>query len=911
MTKENTKRKSLYLIDGYALLYRAHFAFIKNPLITSYGLPTSALFGFCNQILNIIRKENPEYIAAVFDTDKKTFRHEKFPEYKATREKMPDELKEQLPHLWNLLNAFQITTLSKVGFEADDIIGTLAQWGADHSLDVYIVSGDKDFMQLVNDHVFMYSSAGRTMDTQIIDSNAVIEKWGVPPEKIIDLFGLMGDASDNIPGVAGVGKVSAKKLILEYGSLEKSLENAEKIGNKRVRNGLLNFRDNALLSKELVTIDTNVEIDSNIEELKRNDFDLEALSDIFRQFEFSGLLKQLPDFHINTIQSLPEPTKHYITILNQDDLKLFINNIDSIKPISIDLETTAIDPMLAEIVGLSISTEKDKGFYIPIRYKEKVNNNFGDDDLHTVLSLLQPILENESIKKIGQNIKYDAIILKRFGINVKGICFDTMLAAHIVSPDTRSNKIDNLSLEFLNYRMIPIEDLIGTGINQITMDEVELEKTSFYAIEDADVALQLYSLLNAKLDDNDLLDYYHAIELPLVNVLRDMEMEGAFVDEILLNSMSLELEKKLDILIQEIYQEAGTEFNINSTQQLANILFDIKGLRKIRKRSTAEEVLKQLVDQDRLPALMLEYRQYNKLKNTYLDPFPELINPTTKRIHSSFSQTIAATGRLSSQNPNFQNIPIRTEIGREMRKAFRPQEKGWKILSADYSQIELRIMAHLSKDPELIKAFENNEDIHTRTASSVFGVPLGDVLPEMRRTAKIVNFGIMYGAGPYRMSQELGIPRGEAQAIIDVYFKRYSGIQNYIDATIEQARTQKYVQTMLGRKRPVWDIDSDSHIKREAAKRMAINMPIQGTAAEMIKKAMIAIHRNIYLNKDNSIYNKAKMILQVHDELLFEVPENQVSALTKMVVYEMENAITLSVPIVVDYGVGDSWFDAH
>ncbi len=911
MTKENTKRKSLYLIDGYALLYRAHFAFINNPLITSYGLPTSALFGFSNQILNLIKKENPDYIAAVFDTDKKTFRHEKFPEYKATREKMPDELKEQLPHLWNLLNAFQITTLSKVGFEADDIIGTLAKWGADHGLDVYIVSGDKDFMQLINNHVFMYSSAGRTMETQIIDSKAVIEKWGVPPGKIIDLFGLMGDSSDNIPGVAGVGKVSAKKLILEYGSLEKSLDNAEKIGNKRVREGLQNFRDNALLSKELVTIDTNVEIDSNIEELKRNDFDLEALSDIFRQFEFSGLLKQLPDFHIDTIQPLSEPTKDYITILNKGDLKSFINSIDPLKPISLDLETTSIDPMLAEVVGLSFSAEKDKGFYIPIRYKEKVNNNFGDNDLKTVLSLLQAILENESIKKIGQNIKYDALILKRFGIDVKGICFDTMLAAHIVSPETRSNKIDNLSLEFLNYRMVPIEDLIGSGTNQITMDEVELEKTAFYAIEDADVALQLYSLLNAKLDENDLLDYYHAIELPLVNVLRDMEMEGAFIDEILLNSMSLELGKKLDTLIQEIYQEAGTEFNINSTQQLANILFDIKGLRKIRKRSTAEDVLRQLVKEDKLPALMLEYRKYNKLKNTYLDPFPELINPSTKRIHSSFNQTIAATGRLSSQNPNFQNIPIRTEIGREMRKAFRPQERGWKILSADYSQIELRIMAHLSKDPELIKAFENNEDIHTRTASSVFGVQIEDVLPEMRRTAKIVNFGIMYGAGPFRMSQELGIPRGEAQAIIDVYFNRYSGIQNYIDATLEQARNQKYVQTILGRKRPVWDIDSDNHIKREAAKRMAINMPIQGAAAEMIKKAMIAIHRNIYLKKDNSIYNKAKMILQVHDELLFEVPENQVEALTKMVVYEMENALTLSVPIVVDYGVGDSWFDAH
>ncbi|MFC1565677.1 DNA polymerase I [Candidatus Neomarinimicrobiota bacterium] len=911
MTKENIKRKNLFLIDGYAMLYRSHFAFIKNPLMTRQGMPTSALFGFSNQILNLVKKENPDYIAAVFDTSKKTFRHEKFPEYKATREKMPEELREQLPHLWDILNAMQITTLSKPGFEADDIIGTLAKWGSEHELDVYIVSGDKDFMQLINDHTYMYNSVGRNLETQIIGREGVIEKWGVPPEKMIDLMGLMGDASDNIPGVAGVGKVSAKKLILEYDSLEASLDNADKIGNKRVREGLVNNRENAILSKELVTIDTNVELDYNIDQLARNEFDMDALSQLFTQLEFSGLLKQLPNFQIDTISETIESTKDYITIINKNDLKLFINSVDPSKPISIDLETTSTDPMLAEIVGLSFSLEKDKGFYIPIRYKEKLKNNFGDDDLQNVLLLLKPTLEDENIVKIGQNIKYDALILKRFGINVNGVGFDTMLAAHLVSPETRSYKMDNLSLEYLNYRMVPIEELIGTGRNQITMDEVELEKASFYAAEDADVTLQLYEIFRQKLIENNLTDYYKQIELPLIKVLLDMEKDGVFVDEILLKSMSEGLGKKLDQLIIDIYKEAGMEFNINSTQQLANILFDIKGLRKIRKRSTAEEILKQLAMEDKLPNLMLEYRKYNKLKNTYLDPFPELINPTTKRIHSSFNQTVAATGRLSSQNPNFQNIPIKTDVGREMRKAFCPQEKGWKILSADYSQIELRIMAHLSKDSELIRAFENDEDIHARTASSVFGVPIKDVLPEMRRTAKIVNFGIMYGAGAFRMSQELGIPRSESQAIIDVYFKRYSGIQNYIDETLEQARTKKYVQTILGRKRPVWDIDSDNHIRKEAAKRMAINMPIQGTAAEMIKKAMISIHNKIHCEKENSGYNKAKMILQVHDELLFEVPDNQVESLTKMVMLEMENALPLTVPIVVDCGVGNSWFEAH
>jgi len=405
MTKENTKRKNLFLIDGYAMLYRSHFAFIRNPLMTRQGMPTSALFGFSNQILNLVKKENPDYLAAVFDTAKKTFRHEKFPEYKATREKMPDELREQLPHLWDILNAMQITTLSKPGFEADDIIGTLAKWGSEHELDVYIVSGDKDFMQLINDHTFMYNSVGRNLETQIIGREGVIEKWGVPPEKMIDLMGLMGDASDNIPGVAGVGKVSAKKLILEYDSLEASLDNADKIGNKRVREGLLNNRENAILSKELVTIDTNVELDCNIDQLMRNEFDIDALGELFTQLEFSGLLKQLPNFQIDTIPETINPAKDYITIKNKNDLKLFINSIDPSKRISIDLETTSIDPMMAEIVGLSFSTEKDKGFYIPIRYKEKINNNFGDDDLQIVLSLLQPILENESIKKIGQNIK--------------------------------------------------------------------------------------------------------------------------------------------------------------------------------------------------------------------------------------------------------------------------------------------------------------------------------------------------------------------------------------------------------------------------------------------------------------------------------------------------------------------------
>ena len=910
MTNQNFNRKTLFLIDGYAMVYRAHFAFIRNPLMTSTGIPTSALFGFSNQLINLINREAPDYIAAVFDTDKKTFRHEKFPEYKATREKMPEELRQQLPYLWKILKAMQITALSKPGYEADDIIGTLSKWGAEHNLNVFIVSGDKDFMQLVNDNIYMYSTNGRNPEPQIIDRNAVINKWGIPPEKIIDLFGLMGDSSDNIPGVAGVGKISAKKLVLEYGSLENSIKNADQVGNKRVREGLLSNFDNALLSKDLVTIDTNVDVDCILEELTRSEFDVDTLSNLFQELEFYGLLKQLSSNLVSNQIDIKESIKDYKTILNSDDLKLFINNIDSSKPISIDLETTSINPMEAEIVGISLSMEEDSGYYIPILYKEKAKNNFSEDDLAFVLTQLKPILENKKFKKIGQNIKYDALILMRHGIELKGISFDTMLVAHLLNPDNHSVKIDNLSLEYLNYQMMPIENLIGKGRNQISMAEVELEKATFYAIEDADIALQLYNIFSAKLMEAKLREYFEQIELPLIQVLIKMELIGTFVDEKMLNSMSKDLGKKLDHLIADIYKEAGTEFNINSTQQLANILFDLKGLRQIRKRSTAEEVLKQLVNEDPLPQLMLEYRKFSKLKNTYLDPFPELINQQTQRIHSSFSQTIAATGRLSSQNPNFQNIPIRADVGREMRKAFRPQHNGWKIFSADYSQIELRIMAHLSQDKELITAFENNEDIHSRTASTVYGVPIEDVLPEMRRTAKIVNFGIMYGAGPFRMSQELGIPRSEAQAIINVYFERYIGIQKYIDETLAFAQEKKYVQTMLGRKRMVWDIESDNFTRREAAKRMAINMPIQGTAAEMIKKAMITIHQNI-ISDNGQNYSDARMILQVHDELLFEVPDAQVESLKKMVLFEMENALPLSVPIIVDFGVGESWFEAH
>lgn len=888
------------------MLYRSHFALIRNPLITSYGLHTSALFGFMNQVIKLLQTEKPDFIATVFDSKEKTFRHERYPEYKATREKMPDELKEQLPHLWKLINAMQIISLSKPGFEADDIIGTLAKQGAEEDLDVFIVSGDKDFMQLVNDQIFLYAPQMRNKGTIIYDRNKVEEKWGIPPDKVIDLLGLMGDSSDNIPGVRGVGEKSAVKLIKEFGSLESSLEHAETVGNKRVRNGLLDHKEDAVLSKELVTIDTNVELDVSIDELLRGSIDLEALDSLFTEYEFTGLKRSISSISETKAPKIPDEKKQYKTVTDKKVLIEFFENWNSNTWLSVDLETTSVDPMLAEIVGFCFSKEKDEGIYAPVSHKDKTTTYFGENELSSILEVVAPVLENRSIPKIGHHIKYDALVLKNHNVQLNGVIFDTMIASHILNPDGGSRKLDSLAMENLNYQMIPIEELIGTGKNQITMDQVPLEKASFYGAEDAEITLQLAKIYQKKLDDQGSSDYLNRIEIPLINVLTEMEYIGVYVDKNILSDMSYEFGKKLHGLTSSIIKEAGTEFNINSTQQLANILFDILKLPTIRKRSTAVNVLEQLKDIHPLPKLILEYRKLYKLKHTYLDPLNDLIHPVTGRIHTSFHQTIAATGRLSSSKPNFQNIPIRTEIGREIRKAFTSQKKGWKILSADYSQIELRIMAHLSQDPGLIKAFEEGEDVHSRTASLVFGVPFEDVLPEMRRTAKIVNFGIMYGAGPFRMSQELGIPRNEAQLIIDTYFQQYAGIKNYIDKTLEQIRNDKYVETMLGRKRFVHNADSDNRNLREAAERMAINMPIQGTAAEMIKLAMIAIHNEI-----NEKQLKSKMILQIHDELIFEIPEDEIEIMKKIIIMNMEEALPLSVPIVVDCGIGNSWFEAH
>ena len=906
MSPSKNNKKRLFIIDGYATLYRAHYALIRNPLTTTAGIPTSAVFGFANQVFQLLEEENPDYIVAAFDSKGKNFRHELYTDYKANRSAMPDEIQTQLPYLWELLDGMNIPVLRIEGVEADDIIGTVAKMCEKDDLQCNIVSGDKDFMQLINDKTLLYAPQARRREKEIFNAQKVSEKWGVGPEHIIDLLGLMGDSSDNVPGVEGVGPVTAKKLIRKFGSMEKIYENIDQIENEKMRERLLNNKDNAFLSKQLVTILTDVTVDASLSDFEKKKANNKKLESIFKELEFTGLLKKIgSDTSISpeTVQR----KKEYDLITSLDRLQSFADSIKEGEWLSVDLETTSVNPMIAEIVGFSFSVKKDTGVYVPIHFKDKVDNLFGDNDLEVATNILKPVLENEKIPKTGQNIKYDALIMKRFGIDLQGIEFDTMIAAHLINPNARSYKLDNLSLSHLNYKMVPIQDLIGSGRNQITMDQVELADITFYAAEDADVVIELTDIFLKELKKQELYSYFKDIEIDLLPVLIDMQFHGIFVDRNYLLSRSKEIGIKLDALEKSIIKLAGKEFNLNSSQQLAEILFDQLNLPMIKKRSTAEAILTKLKEYHELPSLILGYRKLFKLKNTYLDPIPNNINEITNRVHSSFNQTMTATGRLSTSTPNFQNIPIRTEDGKEVRKAIKAQSDDYQILSADYSQIELRVMAHLSKDEALTKALNSGEDIHTFTAKNVFNVKEDqDVLPEMRRIAKIVNFGIMYGAGSFRLSQELGIPFAESKKIIDVYFEKYKGIKQYMEDTKLLVKKDKSVQTLLGRKRAVWDSDSQNQVRRDAAERMAINMPIQGTAAEMIKLAMIRIDKDL---KENNL--KSKLILQIHDELLLEVHNNEIDYVTEMVVKHMKNAMDLDVPIEIDCGVGSSWYEAH
>jgi DNA polymerase-1 len=908
MNKE--KPAVLYLIDGSALVYRSHFAFIRNPLINSKGQLVSAIFGFMNALLRLMVKEKPEFLAVVMDTKEKTFRHHQYPDYKATREKMPDELAAQLPIIDDLVNLLNIPYLKKEGFEADDIIGSMAKVADESGHEVKILTGDKDFAQLVTERVNIVNPR----DNSVWTPDYVTEKWGVPPEKIIDLLGLMGDASDNVPGVPGVGPKTAVKLITDHGSMLDMYESLDAVKNPKLRQKLEDNRELALLSRELVTIKTDMEELASWDDVRVESLDIDAVRKVFQEFELFNLMKPLDEVRsLYSSDSAPRAAqipRNYSVVQHIPALYDLVDELKKHEMVAFDLETTSLDVLTADIVGLSFSWEANQGVYVPVRYPNPPEGSFTAQDLSSIFRELKPFWDSTDIKKTGHNLKFDLSVLRTHGVEVAGVAFDSQIAGYLVNPGGRGYGMNDLSVQYLGIDPIHIEALIGKGKDQITMDQMPLSLVSEYAAEDADISFQLYEILADKMKKDDLTSVFTDIDLPLMPVLMKMERDGTYVDADYLNQMSESLGADLLRLEKAIYEEAGEEFNVASPSQVADILFNKKGIKPIRKTktgySTDVNVLQILAKEHAIPRYMLEYRQVAKLKSTYTDTLPLLIHEKTGRIHSSFNQTIAATGRLSSTNPNFQNIPVRTELGRDIRRAFKPQNKGWKILAADYSQIELRLMAQFSKDERLIEAFKNGEDIHTATAAHVFGTDLFGVNSDQRRRAKVVNFGIMYGAGPFRMSNELEISRSEAAELIANYFATYPGIRNYIDDTLEFAREHKFVQTLFGRKRPIPDIDASNRMSREGAERVATNMPIQGTAADIIKLAMVKVNDRMEAENMSS-----KMILQVHDELVFEVLEDELDKLRALVKETMESAVQLDIPLTVDIGVGDDWLEAH
>lgn len=904
MTKKNNER--LFLIDGYALIYRAYFAFIKRPLINSKGQNTSAIYGFVNALLRILKTESPDHIAVVLDSKEPTFRHERYTEYKATREKMPEDLASQLDLLKEVVRAFNIPIVEMPGYEADDIIGTLAKRAEKENVETFLVTGDKDFMQLVTDRVKMYKPAKANEEPEIIDAGGVIKKFGVDPEHVIDVLALMGDSSDNIPGVPGIGEKTAIPLIQQYGAVENLLENIEKIEKKGVRTKLIENRESALLSKELVTIDVNVPLQISFHELNVSEWNMEKLTALFKELEFRSIIEQIGlSTDVNETapeenRSISSSTYEYRAVQDKKSFDIMIDEINRAEIISFDSETTSRNPLTSTVIGISFAVEKHKAWFIPLE-----NHTIPEAHLRKEL---QKILDSKTLKG-GQNIKFDILALRSLGLTVSDPLFDTMIAAFVIRSDGQHN-LDSLAREYLGYEMVSYSDLVGSGKNQMDIRDVDPGELVRYACEDADLTLQLWHTLKPELQSMNALRLCEEIEFPLINVLSEMEATGVAIDTGFLRDLSKKLSTDLLKIREGIYEHAGYEFNINSTQQLSKVLFEKLGLPPVKKTktgySTDTSVLERLKGAHPVIDMLLEYRQYTKLQSTYIDALPKLINPNTGRVHTSFNQTIASTGRLSSSNPNLQNIPIRTDLGRSIRRAFIATSDKYVIMASDYSQIELRIMAHVSGDKGLLDAFNNKEDIHATTAAKVFDVPLDEVNPNMRRKAKEINFGIMYGISPFGLAARLEIPQGEAADIIERYFRRFPNVHQYIEDTTEKAKRDGYVATLMGRRRYLPDITSRNKTVQQNAIRQAINMPIQGTAADMIKLAMVRIHKKMLSKKFQS-----KMIIQVHDELVFDVDKTELDELKKLVKKEMESALDLDVPIEVETGVGVSWYEAH
>lgn len=895
--------EKFYIIDGTALVYRSYFAFIQNPLYNSKGENTSAAYGFANAVIRLLKDEKPDYFAIAFDRSEPTFRHEMYEEYKATREKMPDELVEQLPRISQIVEVLNIKTLEIAGYEADDIIGTLALRAADAGLDVYVVTGDKDLMQLVNDKIYWVNLRKTGQEPEILGPEGVREKFGVLPEQVVDVLSLMGDSSDNVPGVAGVGKVTALKLINEYGSLDNIYANIDNIKQKKLKEKLVNDREKAYLSKDLVVLDCNVDVDYDNDALKTAEPDAEASAALFRDLEFRTL----------TDMFLKEETKkrktEYQTVLTLNELDRLTENLRK-NPFAFDTETTSLDELSAELVGLSFSWKENEAWYVPVTAPDQKPEFM----LDIIIEKLKPVLEDADIPKCAQNAKYDMLVLGNYGIDVKGLSFDTMIASHLLDPDFGGNDLDFLSRKYLDIIKIPTTDLIGKGKDQKNMADIPLEKITEYACEDADCTFQLWKILEPEVRKINSLELLTGLEIPLIPVLADMEREGVRLNTSFLLEMSVDLHQKLEKIKDDVYDLAGQEFNIGSPQQLGKILFEKLeiqkefGVKRVKKTKTGYSTNVATLEQYKSHPVVekiLEYRNLSKLVSTYVDALPKLINDRTGRIHTSFNQTIAATGRLSSTNPNLQNIPIRRQSGKEIRKAFIPRDSSWKLLAADYSQIELRIMAHLSGDKLMQEAFINGEDIHARTAASIFGLQAHEVSDEMRYRAKAINFGILYGMSSFRLARETGIANEEAASFISAYFSFYPDVNMFISNQIAKARADGYVTTMLGRRRHLPDLFSDNQRLRNTAENIAINTPLQGTAAEIIKKAMLIVAERLENEK-----MKSKLILQIHDELVFEAPGDEIERLREIVIDCMENAVKLDIPLIVDVNIGDNWYDA-
>lgn len=881
-----TNKEKLFLIDGNSYCYRAFYA-IKE-LRNSKGRPTNAAYGFVLMLKKLLEDEKPGYLAVAFDLKGPTFRHEQFEDYKAHRKPMPDDLLSQMSVIKDIIAGYNIPIFEKQGFEADDILATVAKSVSRQGIDVYIVTGDKDMLQVVDENIKVYNTHKEGL---VYDAKKVKERFlGLGPGNIADFIALAGDVSDNIPGVKGIGEKTAIELITEFKTIDNLYKNLDKIKSESKRNILSAQEDAAKMSKELATVDTSVPIEIDIESMRMQKPDPQKLLSIFKELEFKNFAKEL-----DIKESEINKNSCYKTIDNKKDFENFIKELKKQKEFVLDTETTSEQPMEAELVGISFCWKPGEAYYLPL------------SQISGALNELKPILEDEDIKKIGQNIKYDKLVLLNYGIEVKGIAFDTMIASYLLNPSKMSHGLDDMAFEHLDHKMIPINELLGTGKKRITMDMVAIEKVSGYSCEDSDVTLRLRDIFEKELLKKELEELFRDIELPLVDVLCGIERNGVKIDVELLKETSAIMEKELSRLVLDIYKLAGSEFNINSPKQLRAILFEKLNLPVVKKTktgpSTDVEVLKALSNLHPLPKELLRYRELSKLKSTYIDALPELINKKTHRLHASFNQAVTATGRLSSSNPNLQNIPIKTEEGRKIRKAF-IGEKNCFIVSADYSQIELRILAHLSKDHELVSAFENDRDVHSHTASLIFGVMENDVTPEMRSNAKTVNFGIIYGISAFGLGKSLNIDPASAQQFIDSYFERYPAVKAYMEDRIEEARITGFVTTLFQRRRYIPEIKTGSMREKQQAERIAINTPVQGSAADLIKIAMINIHKKI---KERRL--KSLMVLQVHDELVFEVPKAELEEIKTLVKDEMENAVKLDVPIKVTVQYGKNWLE--